>query len=65
MHLDDRFHRELRGDHCAQTLSVLVAHPAIGADEPERAAGPQGFQRNLKESDVDVCGTAIVRQTRR
>jgi hypothetical protein len=54
MHLDHSLDGEPSGDHAAQALPVLVAHPTVRADEAERPAGAQGVQANLEEPDVDV-----------
>ena len=58
VHLDHRLNREPSGDHAAQSLPVLVAHPTVRADKAERPAGTQRVQADLEEPDVDVCSSA-------
>jgi hypothetical protein len=41
MHHDRGIDAVLVGDELTQVSAVLVAHPTVGADEPEHAAGSE------------------------
>ncbi|MCY3893272.1 MAG: hypothetical protein OXF65_08230 [Acidimicrobiaceae bacterium] len=54
MHFDQSFHGVLVTHQLAQPGSVLVAHPAVSANEAETATRAQERQAPLEEPDEEV-----------
>jgi hypothetical protein len=64
VHDKDQVHAVPTSYEVTEVATVLVAHPAVGTDEPEPTARLEATQAHLVEADVDVRAASHGRAVR-